>query len=82
MQHLPLYKDPSLHCMDDAPESWLLLGAALGHAHLPAEGTGQPITDLTGHRLCLQVAELVLGVQQTPAEHKHVVTLKSEGLFW
>lgn len=67
---LPFYKYPSLHCMDDAPESRLLLGTTLGHAHLPAEGARQPITYLAGHRLRLQVAELVFSVQQTPAEQK------------
>lgn len=56
--------------MDDGPESRLLLGATLGHAHLPGEGARQPIPHFAGHRLRLQVAELVLGVQKTPAGQK------------
>lgn len=64
---LPFYKYPSLHCMDNAPKSWLLLRTTPRHTHLPAEGTRQPVTYLTGHRLCLQVAELILGVQKTPS---------------
>lgn len=71
---LPFHKDPSLHRMNDAPESRLLLGAAFGHAHPPAEGARQPITHLAGHRLRLQVAELILRVQQAPAEKKGSMT--------
>lgn len=54
--------------MDNAPKSWLLLRTTPRHTHLPAEGTRQPVTYLTRHRLCLQVAELILGVQKTPSQ--------------
>lgn len=53
--------------MDNTPESWLLLRTTLGHTHLPAEGTCQPITHFTWHWFCLQVAEFVLSIQQTPS---------------
>lgn len=69
-QCLPLHKYPSLYRMHNAPESWLLLRTTFGHAHPPAEGARQPVSDLTGHRLRLQVAELILSVQQTPAGQK------------
>ena len=73
-QSLPFHKYPSLHCVYYASESWLLLRTALGYTHLPAECAGQPISYFAGHRLHLQVAELVLCVQQTPADQKNTVT--------
>lgn len=56
--------------MDNAPESWFLLGTTFGYTHLPAEGTCQPVTYFARHRLCLKVTELILSVQQTPSEQK------------
>lgn len=74
---LPFYKYPSLHCMDNAPKSWLLLRTTPRHTHPPAEGTRQPVTHLTGHRLCLQVAELILSVQKTPSRQTETSVSKS-----
>lgn len=68
--------------MDNAPKSWLLLRTTPRHTHLPAEGTGQPVTYLTGHRLCLQVAELILGVQKTPSRQTETCVSNSLDTRW
>ena len=63
---LPLDKYPGLDGVDDAAEARFLLIAPQHQAHLAGEGGGQPIPHLRGHRLRLDVAELVLCVHQAP----------------
>lgn len=61
---LPLHKDSGLHGMDDAAKPWLLLWPPSHDAHLPGEGRRQPIAHLHGHGVRLDIAELVLCIQQ------------------
>lgn len=61
---LPLHKDSGLHCMDDAAKPRLLLWPPSHHTHLPGEGRRQPITHLHGHGVRLDIAELILCIQQ------------------
>lgn len=63
---LPLHKYACLHCVDNTPESRLLLCSSLDHTHFPAKRTRQPVTHFTGHFVCLQVTEFILSVQQMP----------------
>lgn len=66
-QHfLPLDKYPSLHGVDDAAEARFLLIASQHQAHLASEGGGQPVPHFRGYRLWLDVAELILCVNQAP----------------
>lgn len=65
---VPLHKNAGLYGMDDATEPWFLLRASAYHAHLPGEGGGQPVAHLHGHRVSLDIAELVLRVQQASAK--------------
>lgn len=65
---LPLNKDASLNGVDDAAEARLLFVAPQHQAHLAGEGGGQPVPHLRGHRLRLDVAELILSVHQTSAD--------------
>ena len=67
---IPFYKYASLNCVDNTPEPWLFLGPPPHHAHLSGEGGGQPITNLHRYRVRLDVTELILGVQESPAKHR------------
>ena len=62
----PFNKYPSLHCVHDAAEAWLLLRPPEHQPHLTREGGGQPITHLRRDGVRLDVAELIFGVHQTP----------------
>lgn len=42
----PFHEDPSLHCVDDAPELGLLLRSAAFGPGLLGEGGGQPVPHL------------------------------------
>lgn len=63
---LPLNKYSCLDGVHNAAEARLLLVASQHQAHLTSEGGGQPVPHLGGHRLGLDVAELVLRVDQAP----------------
>ena len=60
---LPFHKYPSLYCMDNTPEPGFLLCPSQHHPHLPREGRSQPVPDLWGHRVGLDVTELIFCVQ-------------------
>lgn len=62
----PFYKYAGLNGVDDAAEARFLFVAPQHQAHLASEGGGQPVPHLRRHRLRLDVAQLVLGVHQTP----------------
>ena len=58
----PFHKYPGLHCVDDAAELGLLVRAAARKSGSLSEGGGQPIGDLRGHAVRVQLLEVVLRV--------------------
>lgn len=73
---LPLHEDSGLHGMDDAAKPRLLLWPPSHNTHLPGERRRQPVTHLHGHGVCLDIAELVLCIQQASGkEKKNILTM-------
>lgn len=63
--HLPFHKNSSLYSMNNASKFWFFLGFLFRHPHFSCEGRRQPVPHFQGDRICLNITELIFGVQQS-----------------
>lgn len=76
-RHAPLHEDPSLHRVHYAAELWLLVGAPHRSSNPLGEGRRQPIGDLRGHAVRLQLLEVILRLQALPVSGEKIEEKKN-----